>query len=223
MSIQKIIDRSETVTIARNKLAGSTISRSGRLRTNAIATAQPFKFTVKYAPMQQYTVAREIIEQLNRLDTVFTETIDIGATQTGLSWITEYQGDLSSANLDLLTISDFAGTILFVDTSALTGTSPTDFLFKKGDYIQFADGYKYPYTVTEDVTVGVVGTGSLTIIPLSRGIIEQNGYTIVGANIVAGTDVRWQVKMLSKPNFTLEPARYIEFDSDFELMEVIED
>jgi hypothetical protein len=123
----------------------------------------------------------------------------------------------------LLTISDFAGTILFVDTSALTGTSPTDFLFKKGDYIQFADGYKYPYTVTEDVTVGVVGTGSSTIIPLSRGVIEQNGYTIAGANIVAGTDVRWQVKMLSKPNFTLEPARYIEFDSDFELMEVIED
>jgi hypothetical protein len=223
MSIQKIIDRSETVNIARNKLAGSTISRSGRLRTNAIATAQPFRFTVKYAPKQEYSVAREIIEQLNRLDTVFTETIDIGATQTGLSWITEYQGDLSSANLDLLTINDFTGTILFVDTSALTGTSPTDFLFKKGDYIQFADGYKYPYTVTEDVTVGVVGTGSLTIIPLSRGIIEQNGYTIVGANIVAGTDVRWQVKMLSKPNFTLEPARYIEFDSDFELMEVIED
>jgi hypothetical protein len=60
-------------------------------------------------------------------------------------------------------------------------------------------------------------------VPLSRGIIAQNGYTIANANIVAGTDVRWQVKMLEKPNFTLQPARFLEFDSEFELMEVIED
>lgn len=223
MSIQSIINRSETINIARNKLAGSTISRSGRLRTNAIGTAQPFKFTVKYAPMQQYSVAREIIEQLNRLDTVFTETIDIGASATGLSWITEYQGNLSSANLDLLTVASASGTILLLSTASLTGTSPTDYAFKKGDYIQFANGYKYPYTVTEDVTVGVVSGSSAILVPLSRGIIAQNGYTIAASNIVAGTDVRWQVKMLSKPNFTLQPARYIEFDSDFELMEVIED
>ena len=223
MSIQSIINRSETINIARNKLAGSTISRSGRLRTNVIATAQPFKFTVKYAPMQRYNDARNILEQLNRLDKVFAETIDIGATETGLSWITEYQGDLSSANIGALTVNSYAGTILFINTGALTGTSPTDFLFKKGDYIQFADGYKYPYTVTEDVTVGVVSGGSVTLIPLSRGIIDQNGYTIAGANVVAGTDVRWQVKMLQKPNFTLQPARFLEFDSDFELMEVIED
>jgi len=223
MSLQNIIDRSETINIARNKLAGSTVSRSGRLRTNVIATAQPFKFTVKYAPMQKYQDARALLEQINRLDKVFAEVIDIGATNSGLSWITEYQGDLSQANLDLLTVDDFAGTILFLDTASLTGTSPTDYLFKQGDYIQFSNGYKYPYTVTEDVQVGVVGTGTVALVPLSRGIIAQNGYTIANANIVAGTDVRWQVKMLEKPNFSLQPARFLEFDSEFELMEVIED
>jgi len=153
---------------------------------------------------------------------LFAKLILDGA-QAGLSWITEYQGNLSSANLDLLTVASASGTILILNTASLTGTSPTDYAFKKGDYIQFANGYKYPYTVTEDVQVGVVSGSSAILVPLSRGIIAQNGYTIAASNIVAGTDVRWQVKMLSKPNFTLQPARYIEFDSDFELMEVIED
>jgi len=223
MSLQNIIDRAETVNIARNKLAGSTVSRSGRLRTNAIATAQPFKFTVKFAPKADYATNRDLLEQINRLDKVFIETVDIGATNTGLSWITEYMGGLSQANIDRLTVASFSGTILVLNTNTLVGTSPTDFAFKKGDYIQFKDGYKYPYTVTEDVTVGGVSGSSQILVPLSRGIIEQTGYTITGANVVVGTDARWQVKMLEKPNFTLEAGRFIEFDSAFELMEVIED
>lgn len=222
MSLQKIIDRAETVVISRNKLAGSTVSRSGRLRTSVVGSSQPFRFTVKYAPMAQYEQVRDLLEDINSLDTVFQETVDIGSTNAGLSWITEYKGDLSTANMGNLSVAQAVGTILVLNTNTLVGTSPTDYAFRKGDYIQLDAGYKYPYTVTQDVQVGIVGVGSQILVPLSRGFIEQTGYTTVGAGIVAGTDVRWQVKMLSKPNFTLEPARYINFNTEFELMEVIE-
>ena len=223
MSLQSVINNAETLTISRNKLAGQTISRSGRLRSSVIASAQPFKFTVQYKAIDTYADIRDVLEQIERLDVVFTETVDIGSTNTGLSWITEYKGDVSASNLANLTVDQTSGSIIVLNTENLVGTTTTDILFRKGDYIQFANGYKYPYTVTQDVQVGIVTTGSKIIVPVNRGIIEQNGYTIAGKGIVAGTDVRWQVKMLSKPTFTLQPARYLEFNEAFELMEVIED
>lgn len=227
MGIQTVIDRAETITVLKKKLNGSTISRSGRIRTAQVASAQPFRFTVEYAPMQQYTPLRGVLEELDRLDTIFTEAIDIGSTNAGLSWITGYQGDLTPAQLGQISVVSASAQTITLSTQNVTGSSATDYLVKAGDYIQFDSGYKYPYCVTQDVQIGATGgsgtDGTEVSISVHRPILSQDSYTIAGKGILVGNDVTWQVKMLSKPNYTVLPSRYVEFTGSFELMELIED
>lgn len=223
MGIQSVIDKAELITVSKQKLTGTTISRSGRLRTSMVASAQPFRFSVKYADMQKYETLRGVLEDLDTLDTVGSEAIDIGSTNTGLSWITAYQGDLTGAQVGQLSVDSYSGSTITLSTSSVTGSSPSDYVVKKGDYIQLDSGYKYPYCATSDVQIGAVGAGTKVSIPLHRPILTQTGYTISGAGVVVGNDVTWQVKMLSKPSYTIIPARYVEFEGNFELMELIED
>ncbi len=223
MGIQTIIDRAETITVIKKKLSGSTISRSGRLRTAQVASAQPFRFRVAYAPMQQYAPLRGVLEEIDRLDTVFTEAIDIGSTNAGLGWVTAYQGDLSSAQIGQLSVDSASAQTITLDTSSVTGSSATDYVVKAGDYIQFDNGYKYPYCATQDVQIGAVGATTTVSIPVHRPILSDGSYTFPNKGILVGNDVTWQVKMLSKPAYTVLPSRYVEFTDDFELMELIED
>jgi hypothetical protein len=90
-------------------------------------------------------------------------------------------------------------------------------VLKKGDFIQLASNYRYPYQVTSDVAWN---SSSITV-PIHRNFIEQSGYTVSGKGILLGSDVTWRVKMVAKPNYSIVPYNRINFDSDFELVEII--
>jgi hypothetical protein len=222
MSLQTIIDNATSINVGRTKLASSTISRSGRIKTGIQAGNQPFFFNVAMSPASLYVNFRDTLEEIDRLDAIFSANINIGSTNAGLSWITQYQGDLSSAQLGQITASTtFAGNTIELGVGSVTGGSSTDVVFKAGDYFTFDSGYKYPYTVVSDVTLG---TGSTISVTLNRPIITQSGYTIDNSKgILVGTDVTWQVKMLTKPSYTITPDRFVEFNGEFELIEVVED
>lgn len=223
MSIQNIIDKAESVTILRNKISGSTITRGGRLRSALVAGNQPYSFVVAYAPYQSYADNRGMLEELERLDLIHSEDIDIGSTNTGLSWLTEYQGELTTAQIgQLKPKGTYVGNTIDIETEDVTGSSSSDLIFKKGDYFTLDSGYRYPYQVTADVAIGTVTTNSFVTVPVHRPIIAQSGYTIdTNKGILVGTDVTWRVKMLQKPNFNIIPSRYIEASSEFVFMEVI--
>jgi len=93
-------------------------------------------------------------------------------------------------------------------------------VFRKGDYWMPTGAYKYPYTVTADVTRG---SGSTITVPINRPFIDQAGYTEVGAGIKVGKDVTWNMLIVSKPSYSVIPHDRISWDSAFELAEVIED
>jgi hypothetical protein len=222
MSIQNIIDNSQSIAIGRTKVASSTIARSGRYKTALIPSSQPFLFVASYRPVSVYADVRGVLEEIDRLDTVFTEQIDIGNTNTNLSWITAYQGDLSTSDLGNIALTTtYSGNSIDIDLSGITGAVSADYVFKAGDFIQFDNGYKYPYTVTQDLQYGAGGTVTLT---LNRPIIEQSGYTISGTKgLLVGPACVWQVKMLEKPTYNLLPGRLVEFDGEFSLIEIVED
>jgi hypothetical protein len=165
---------------------------------------------------------RGILQQIDYLDSVHTEAVNIGSTNTGLSWITAYQGDLSSAQLSQITATTtYAGTTITLSVSAVTGASATDYVFRAGDFFQLDGGYKYPYQVVNDVQLG---SGSTITVNLNRPVLEQDSYTInTGKGILVGTDVTWTVKMMGKPTWTVLPNRYVAFNGSFALMEVIGD
>lgn len=220
MSIQNIIDNSVSIIVERTVLAASTLSRSGRFRTGRLVGNQPFAFTVQYRPVQTYSTVRDVLEEIDRLDVVSSEIVDIGKTNSGLSWITAYQGDLTATQLGQLSLTSTAAQTITFSTASVVGATATDYVVKKGDYIQLETGYKYPYTATADVQFG--SSGSVTI-PINRPFIEQAGYTKSGKGLVAGVDVTWTVKMTAKPTYQLLPNRFVEFTGPFTLLEVIED
>ena len=214
MSLQTIVDNATFATIYRKKIAGQSISRSGRLLTSEVVSAVPYQFTVGMHGGLQYSTNRGLTEDLNALDVTEESSIDIGTTNTGLAYITAYQGDIAQAELDKITVTSASNTSLVLNTTAASGSGN---VFEKGDYVQLASGYRYPYQVTADVAWHI----STITVPLSRPFIPQDSYTVSTKNIVVGSAVTWKVKLVRKPRYSVIPGDLLEFDTDFEFVEFI--
>jgi hypothetical protein len=214
MSIQTIVNNASSITIDRHKTSGQTISRSGELRTAELASNIPWLFTVEMHNGLAYSTNRAVTEEIDRLDRTIEEEINIGNTNTGLAYITRYQGD--AAGITSATIANVSGSNIYLNCSSIGAGS--GYLFRKGDYIQPSGGYRYPYTVTADVAYS---TSSNVTIPVNRPTITQALYSFPGKGIVVGSNVSWRVKMLKKPTYTIVPYDRIQWDSEFQLIEII--
>ena len=210
MSIQTIIDNATFITVDKRKVASQIITRSGRIKTAEVTNAVPYRFTVGMHEALLYSENRDLLEELDSLDVITEEEIDIGSTNTGLSYITAKLGTLAGSP----TITSASASNIVLNTSGATGSG---IALKKGDFIQPDSGYRYPYQVTADVTWNA---SSITV-PIHRNFIEQSGYTVSGKGILLGSSVTWRVKMVAKPNYSIVPYNRINFDSDFELVEII--
>jgi hypothetical protein len=162
-----------------------------------------------------YSENRDLLEEIDRLDRTEESTIDIGSTNPGLNYITRYRGD--ATGIANITLSSASGANIYCNT-ALAGTGT--YLYRKGDYIQPGDGYRYPYTVTADVPFVV---SNIVRVPVNRPIIEQTGYTFSGKSVLSGSSVSWRVKMMKKPFYSVVPYDRIEFADNFQLVEIITD
>ena len=214
MSLQTIIDNAQFITIDSRKVIGQTISRSGRIKSAEVISGVPYRLTVGMHSGLKYSENRALLQDLATADRNVESTIDIGSTNTGLSYVTAYQGD--STGIAGVTCVSASGNTLTVNASAAgSGT----FLFKKGDFIQPGTNYRYPYQVTADVAHT---TSTSVAVPIHRPFIDQTGYTLSGKSLLSGTNVTFRVIMLKKPSFSVVPHDRIEFDTDFDLLEVIE-
>ena len=215
MSIQHFIDNATLLTIDKKKVASQSISRSGRLKTAEVASAVPYRFTVGVHEGGKYSENRAVLEELDRLDVTVEEQVDIGSTNSGLSYITAHLGGITAGTL---TLNSVANSNIYVNASGMTGSGT---LFKKGDFIQpqgNTGGYRYPYQVTSDVTFS---TGANVTIPVHRPVIDQDGVALTSGNVVYGNDVQWYVKMITKPSYTVLPYDRFTLDNNVELVEVI--
>jgi hypothetical protein len=216
MSIQTIIDRATFITIDKRKLASQSISRSGRVKTAEVTSAVPYRFTVGVHEGATYSDNRAVLEELDRLDVTEEEQVDIGSTNSGLSYITAYQGGITGGSISSVG-SD--GSELYINASGLSGSGT---LFKKGDFIQpqgNTSTYRYPYQVTSDVAFS---TGSNVTIPVHRPVISQDGVALTSGSVVYGSNVQWYVKMTNKPAYTILPYNRFSLDDNLELVEIIQ-
>jgi len=224
MSIQTIIDNATFVTINKRKVAASSISRSGHIKT-ADRGVGVYQFTVGMHNGLTYSTNRSLLESLDTMDVVNEANVNIGSTNSGLTYITAYQGDLSQAQLDQIVCVSGTGTDganIHIDTTSVTG-SPSGVLFKAGDFIQpqgNTGAYRYPYQVTSDVTYS--SSADITV-PVHRGVLTQTGTSITTGDLRVGKNVNFQVKALQMPIYSVVPHDRIEFSGDFQLMEVITD
>ena len=215
MSFQTIINNATDITIDRRKGASTVITRSGHVKT-AERLPSVYLFSVNIAASLTYSTNRSLLEELDRLDRTIEEEINIGTSNTGLAYITQYQGNLTPTQIGQITVTSATGGNIVLNTSSVTG-SPAGDIFKKGDYIQLDTNYRYPYTVTSDVAY----SGSSVTVPINRGFLDQTGYTVSGKGINVGSDVTWRVKALENPTYSIIPHDRISFNGTFNFVEVI--
>ena len=222
MSLQQIINSSTNLQIIRPRMTAQQVTRSGRLISNTVDTARPWRFQVTYRPAKRYADARGMLEDLDFLDRAYTEDIDIGATNPKLSYITGYQGDNPDAMITMTDSNEYAREI----TVSYTGADNGGLLLKKGDFIQPGkeSGYPYVYTVTGNVGIGANTSGQGLTIPIHRNFIPYNYpevTTWLDQEVAVGTDCVFRVQMIARPNAQVQVDQFLGFESEFVLQEVI--
>ena len=221
MSLQTIIDNATYVEFDIREQSGSTLSRSGHYKT-ADRNVNVYSFKVGMHDGLKYSTSRSIIQDVYSTGSTTEANISLN-NNSGMNYLTEYQGDLTTGQQAELTLNSTSGSEIYVDQTGITGnTSGYAFIFKKGDFIQpkgNTDTYRYPYQVTSDVAFNIADSN--TTIPVHRPILSQSGVALTSGGIKVGNDVRWQVKITNLPKYTIAPHDRIVFTDDFELIEVI--
>jgi len=210
MSIQTFLDRATFLTVDKRKVSAQTITRSGQVKTAEVASANPYRFAFGVTAGYTYSENRGALEELDSLDITVEENIDIGTTNTNLSYLTALQGTLGGSP----TITSASGLSIVVSTGGATGSGVA---LKKGDFIQPGSGYRYPYQVTADVN----WNASTITVPIHRPFITQTGYSVSLKPLLLGSAVTWNVKMVNKPSYTVLPHDRFSLDNDVELVEII--
>jgi hypothetical protein len=214
MSFQTIFENQQSMTVNNRRTVGQQVSRSGQIRVAQYLTAVPWVFTVVPHNYLPYATSRDIIQTIDNLDRQLPETITFSSAN--LAWFTEYQGDLTDAQLSAMRITEVP---LPNSQEIVLGTLPSisasRYIFKAGDFIQLES---YTYKVTQDVLRG----SSLTVtVPLHRPIIGT-----LTTDIPAGYGVDCEFTVLAEkcPTYTLTPApggAFVNWDDAFVFREDI--
>ena len=219
MSLQTIIDNATYLEINKQKVAATSVSRSGRILTAERVNAIPYRFKVGMHSGLTYSDNRDLVEALDALDTIVSSNVDIGASNTNLNYITSYQGSANTSQVNQLVMSSTGTANLVIDTSSVSGT-PGGNLFVVGDVIQPAGNtgtYKYPYNVTSNVA----WNASSVTVAVHRPVLAQDGVALTSGGVRVGTNCRYHLKLVKKPKTRVLPHNRLGFTEDFELVEVI--
>lgn len=218
MSLQTIVDNATFLNINKRRVVASSISRSGHYKT-AERSPSPYSFTIGAPQGFTYSTNRGVLEDLDTTDRITEVQINIGATNSALSYLTDYQGTLNASQVSQITLNSVSGANIYLDTTSVSG-SPSGNMFVKGDFIQL-DGntstYRYPYQVTSNVAFS---SGNITI-PVHRPVLSQTGVALTSGGIAVGNNVTFQVKCVNMPTYNVVPHDLVEFSDNFELIEVI--
>jgi hypothetical protein len=220
--LQTIINKASAMTIDRRKVVGVQITRNEIPRTSLTPTKQPWRFTITMPSSLRYYDNRDLLEALDTLDRYSPEYVTF-SDNACLSWIFRYQGQLTTNQLNGLTVQSFVGNQLVL--TGLPTVPSTRVIFEPNDLIQIGNN-KYPFTNTTQVTRGTAGT--VTVTTNRPNIITGS---VVGAGLTVGNSCEFYMFCPNMPTYKLIPGGYasnngttinnalIEFNDDFTLYE----
>ena len=204
MSFQNIIDRAQSISIAKRKKVAQTQARDGTVKTTSIG-GQVWEFRVRLPDGPRWTEYRSLIETWEAKDRVNTDTIQFN--NANHSWLSQYQGNLASTAGITVTFS--SGNTLSI-TAGATGLTAGQFKFKAGDFIQLGAGGAV-YSVAADVA------HNSTTITTHRPIRDAAG----SYSLIVGPAVTWTVYCVEFPNWTLFARDQISWSGDFVFVEAL--
>lgn len=214
MSFQTIFNVQQSMTVNNRRTVGQQVSRSGQIRVAQYLTAVPWVFTVMPHNYLPYATSRDIIQTIDNLDRQLPETITFSGAN--LAWFTEYQGDLTLAQANALTLASVpAANSQVISVGNLPSVASTKFVFKAGDFLQLGN---YSYKVTADV---LRGTNTNVSVSLHRPVI---GTVTTGTLAGVGNACEFTVLAEKCPTYTLVPApgsAFVQWDEPFVFREDI--
>ena len=214
MSLQTIFDIQQSMTVNNRRTVGQQVSRSGQVRVAQYLTSVPWVFTVTPHNYLYYPQVRNVIQAIDNKDRQLPESISFASTN--LSWFVAYQGDLTTGQVNALTLaSSPSANATTISVGNLPSVSSSAYVFKAGDFLQLG---LYPYKVTENV---LRGSGSTVNVTLHRPVISTPS---VGTLTAVGTACTFYMLAETCPTYTLNPmtnGAFVQWDAPFVFREDI--
>lgn len=214
MSFQTVFEIQQSMTVNNRRTVGQQVSRSGQVRVAQYLTAVPWVFTVVPHNYLPYATSRKIIQTIDNLDRQLPETITFNSANLG--WFTDYQGGLTTAQANALTLAAIpAENSQTISVGNLPSIASTKVVFKAGDFLQIGN---YSYKVTADVLRGI---GTTVSVSLHRPVI---GAVSIGTLAGVGNACEFTVLAEKCPTYTLTPApggAFVQWDDAFVFREDI--
>lgn len=214
MSFQTIFEIQQSMTVQNRRTVGQQYSRSGQVRVAQYLTTVPWVFTVQPHAYLYYPQVRDVIQAIDNKDRQLPETISFASSN--LSWFVAYQGDLTDAQVNALTLATVpAANSQTITVGNLPSVAASKYVFKAGDFLQLG---LYPYKVTANVLRGTDTTVSVT---LHRPVI---GSPSIGTLTGVGTECTFYMLAEKCPTYTLMPApngAFVQWDEGFVFREDI--
>mgnify|MGYP003648654391 CR=1 FL=1 len=214
MSFQTIVNIQQSMNVNNRRVIGQQISRAGYITTAQYLTAVPWVFTIEPHSFLYYPDVRNVIQSIDNADRENPQNITFDTDN--LAWFTQYQGDLTTTQVDALTLDSVpAPNAQTISVGNLPSVSSTKYVFKAGDFLQLES---YVYKVTADVLRGSLSTVSVN---LHRPVI---GTPTVGTLTAVGRNVIFPVVAETCPTYTLKPmanGAYVEWSTAFVFREYI--
>jgi hypothetical protein len=214
MSLQTIFDIQQSMTVNNRRTVGQQVSRSGQVRVAQYLTSVPWVFTVTPHNYLYYPQVRNVIQAIDNKDRQLPESISFASAN--LSWFVAYQGDLTTGQVNALTLaSSPSANATTISVGNLPSVSSSAYVFKAGDFLQLG---LYPYKVTENV---LRGSGSTVNVTLHRPVISTPS---VGTLTAVGTACTFYMLAETCPTYTLNPmtnGAFVQWDAPFVFREDI--
>lgn len=213
--IQRFVDNASSIEIIKRRINAQTITRSGRLLSQSVASGVPWMFRIEYNRVERWEDVRGLLAQWDNLNITTTQSVNIGGGNANLSYLTRYQGDLSTAQLAGLRYAQSVGTgsTILLDTTNTTGSG---FLFRAGDLFS-VDGFDDVYEVVSDLTFS---SSSALAVQVHRPFINRDP-SLDNLQLDIGTAVQFKVRMLTMPKYQIVAPGLVQFTDPIEMMEVL--
>lgn len=204
MSFQYVIDSAESISINRLKVAASTTSRDGTVRTTSRGSGS-WLFEVKLPDGPRWTDWRQKISKIEALGK--TTLGSFYFNNSGHQWMVQYQGN--SVNY-----TGFVASITNGSNSITLTTSPTTssgYKFRAGDIIQLGSSGKC-YTVAADVAY------NSNTVTLHRPVLDT---TATGVSLRVAENCQFFVQCVSFPTWTLFARDQVSWSGPFVFAEYL--
>jgi hypothetical protein len=202
------------MTVNNRRTVGQQVSRSGQVRVAQYLTSVPWVFTVTPHNYLYYPQVRNVIQAIDNKDRQLPESISFASAN--LSWFVAYQGDLTTGQVNALTLaSSPSANATTISVGNLPSVSSSAYVFKAGDFLQLG---LYPYKVTDNV---LRGSGSTVNVTLHRPVISTPS---VGTLTAVGTACTFYMLAETCPTYTLNPmtnGAFVQWDAPFVFREDI--